>query len=159
MFIIQKRINPNKKGMMIYIIAELFEFIEKVITDLDEAKQSPIYKILFNITNYSVYGNVAIPTFVLFHENVNYVEIIKNDFVKYNPVYNDEIDCFVFKGINNLFYGVKEILKKIHNEYPNDCFILDNLNKIEIFLKLVHNSINMDDLCDILNNNLNIYKK
>ena len=73
-----------------------------------------------------------------------------------NPVYDKNIECIVFKGVNNLFFGIKEILKKINTEYPNDCIVLDNLNKIQIFLKLVKGSMEMDDLCEILNSSLNI---
>lgn len=139
-----------------YIISELFDFIEKCITDLDNAKNTHLYKIINNIiNNTSPNVEIGIPYFILFEENLDYIDIIRHDFVKHNPVYDDESKCFVFKGINRMFYGTKEILKKIHIEYPNDTVILDNLNKIEIFLKIANDSICMDDLCEILNNNLN----
>jgi hypothetical protein len=116
-----------------------------------------MYRIIHNIIkNKSNYIELAIPSFVLFDENVDYIDMIRNDYVKYNPVYDDEIECFVFKGVNNLFLGIKEILKKIHTECPNDPYIMDHLNKIEIFLKIANYTIDMDELCDVLNNNLNM---
>ena len=140
-----------------YILTELFDFIEKCITDLEMGKATHMYRIIHNIImNKSEDVELAIPSFVLFDTNVDYIEIIRHDFVKFNPVYDDAIECFVFKGINKLFYGTKDILKKIHSEYPNDMFISDNLHKINLFLKIASDYISIDELCDVLCNNLNM---
>ena len=141
-----------------YIIAELFDFIEKVIVNVELSKQCSLYKLIDKIIHTNPDNcNLAVPAFILFDStNSNYIEIIQYDHITYNPVYDENIECFVFKGVNNLFFGIKEILKKIHAEYPNDCIVMDNLNKIQIFLKLVKGSMEMDDLCDILNASLNI---
>lgn len=140
-----------------YILTELFDFMEKCIMNIELGKMTHMYRIIYNIiSNKSENVEVAIPSFVLFDSNVDYIEIIRHDFVKFNPVYDDQIECFVFKGINKLFYGIKEMLKKIHTEYPNDAFISDNLNTIDNFLKVARESICMDELCDVFELNIKL---
>lgn len=134
-----------------YIIAEFFDFVDLVITNVEESKQTSIYKVLDHIIKRdSENVDMAIPAYMIFGSNTDYIDMIINDFVKYNPVYNELIECFVFKGINSLFYGVLEILKKITEENPNDLFVYDQLGKMKTFMKIIKDSITLDELCDAM---------
>jgi hypothetical protein len=134
-----------------YIIAEFFDFVDSVITNVEESKQTSIYKVLEHIIKRdSENAEMAIPAYILFGNNPDYIDIIRNDHIKHNPVYNDIIECFVFKGINDLFFGIVEVLRKINEEYPNDTFVLDNTLKMKIFMKIVKESITLDELCDAM---------
>ena len=134
-----------------YIIAEFFNFVDLVITNVEASKQTSIYKVLDHIIKRdSENVDMAIPAYMIFGNNTDYIDMITNDNVKYHPVYNDLIECFVFKGINSLFYGVLEILKKIREEHPNDLFVSDQLSKMKLFMKIVKESITLDELCDAM---------
>ena len=134
-----------------YIIAEFFDFVDLVITNVEESKQTSIYKVLDHIIKRdSENVDMAIPAYMIFGSNTDYIDMIINDFVKYNPVYNELIECFVFKGINSLFYGVLEILKKITEENPNDLFVYDQLGKMKTFMKIIKDSITLDELCNAM---------
>ena len=134
-----------------YIIAEFFDFVDLVITNVEESKQTSIYKVLDHIIKRdSENVDMAIPAYMIFGSNTDYIDMIINDFVKYNPVYNELIECFVFKGINSLFYGVLEILQKITEENPNDLFVYDQLGKMKTFMKIIKDSITLDELCNAM---------
>lgn len=134
-----------------YIIAEFFDFIDSVIGNVEESKNTSIYKVLDHIIKRdSERAEMAVPVYILFGSNTDYIDIIINDYVKYNPVYNELIECFVFIGINDLFFGVLEVLKKINSEYPNDPIVMDNILKMKLFMKIVKESITMDEICNIM---------
>ena len=134
-----------------YIIAEFFDFVNSVIKNLEESKQNSIYKVLEHIIKRdSENVEIAIPVYILFGDNLDYVDIVRNDYVKFHPVYNDLIECFVFKGINSLFFGILEIFKKINKEYPNDQMVSDHLREMKLFMTIVKDSISMEELCDAM---------
>lgn len=135
---------------MIMILADLFEFIDYVcMHGPEKSKEKPFYKLIQNILTKSSEFKCGIPYFILF-ENEDFVDLIKYDYVKYNPVYDETLSCIVFNNIHDLFYGIREVLKKVHQEYPNEQDVKDNYEKIRIFLSIVESSLNMDELCDLL---------
>jgi hypothetical protein len=140
-----------------YIIVELFEFIDTVINDIHAIQQNMIYKFIQVMLNrHRDNVNIGIPIFVVFHniqENViqDYIDIIRFDHSKHNVVYDEFHEVFVFQGVNNLFYGLKEIYQKIHMIYENDLIINENITKIKLFIKQVRQSFVMDNLCDAFN--------
>lgn len=135
-----------------YILTEIFCFIELLCTrGVDHAKESPFYQLIHNIiANEYVDASYAVPYYALF-ENIDYVDTIVHDFVHPTVVYDDIIKCFVFRNMHSLFIGLKSILKKLHNEYPNDQNIQDKFHQITMFVSIVNESMSLDDLCESMN--------
>lgn len=134
------------------ILADLFEFIDYVcIHGPEMCKDKPFYRMIENILTRMPNFKCAIPYFILF-ENRDLIDLIKHDYVKYNPIYDENTSCIIFSNIHDMFYGIREILKKVAEEYPNELGVKDNYDKMKIFISIVENAMNMEELCDLLNN-------
>jgi hypothetical protein len=137
-----------------YILVEIFEFIDSVIRDVGRCKESLIYKLIEKLLKKNDEDLfIGIPVFVLFNNMpekniIHYIDIIRYDHCKYSIVYDERNEMFVFKGVSELFYGMKEIFRKINLIYDDDVFIQDRLKQIKLFLQIVKQSIALDDLCE-----------
>ena len=132
--------------MGILILSEFWSFIESVYKiGFNETKKTNLFKSLNNIIKYLATKPCAIPYWTLF-DNIDYVDLINNDYIKYNPVYDVELESFVFANIFDLYYGVHEIIKKIYENYPNDQDINDKHNIMKQSMSLIKN---YNDICDL----------
>jgi hypothetical protein len=131
------------------ILVDLFEFVEFLCTHGPEkSKEKPFYKLIEHILKKLPNFSCAVPYFILF-ENEEFIDLIRHDHVKYNPIYDENISSFIFNNIHDLFYGIFEILKKINYEYPNVMEVEDKYTKMKLFLNIVENTVNMNDLCEL----------
>lgn len=133
----------------IYIFAEIMEFFDKIIMDTESAKETALFKVMQKIV-FSDEIKIAVPRYVLF-DNTDYIDIMDNSYAKHRPFYDVNMDCFLYKGINNFCYGIQEILKKINDEYPNDMNVFNNYNRVHLALKIINDSIALDELCNAIN--------
>ena len=134
-------------------MAEIFIFMENFVCNgTSESKKSYTYKLITHILTEmeSTPVELGVPYFALFGDETDYVDRVVHDYVGCSISYNELLKSFIFKDINDMFYGCKAILKKINLEVPNDVFIQDRLQTITSFLDMVHNTIAMDELCDTL---------
>lgn len=135
-----------------FILTEVFLFVELVCTrGVDHAKDSLFYKLIHNVVTYEpVSPKYAVPFYAMFDE-LEYVDIIRNDYIHPTVVYDEATQCFVFVNMNGLFMGMKAILKKLHEEFPNDANLQDKYHQLTMFLSIVNDSMSMDELCASMN--------
>lgn len=135
-----------------YIIVEIFEFIDCILNNIHSCKEKALFKFLEYLV-YKKHTNIGIPTFVLF-ENVSdkstkdFIDCIRYDTIKYNPVYDELNDIFVFGNVNDLFFGLREIYKKLHLIYPENIFIKERYQCTRDCLDTIKHNVYLDELCD-----------
>jgi hypothetical protein len=144
--------------MAILILSEFWSFIESVYKiGFNETKKTNLFKSLNNIIKRLSTKPCAIPYWSLF-DNVDYVDLINNDFVKFNPVYDVKLESFVFSNIFDMYYGVYEILKMIREHYPNDYNVEEKYNMIKYAMKLIENYNDMCDLSEYFSNKFTLHE-
>lgn len=130
------------------ILNDLFTFIDFVcIYGVNLAKDSDFYRKISEITNSSEKPHYAVPYQILFH-NHEYLDIIIHDYVHSTISYDKESKSFVFFSMQDLFDGILAIFHKIHLEYPHDPQIVSKIQKIQLFISMIDNAIDMEELCD-----------
>lgn len=127
-----------------------------VCNGISESKNSYTYKMISHILSEmpNTPVELGIPYFALFDTETDYIDRVIHDYIPHSVSYNKELKSFIFKDVNDLFYGCKSILTKINREVPSDLFVEERLSTIRAFLDMVENSIAMDELCDALKSTL-----
>ena len=139
--------------MTIIIIAEiwsLFEYIQKHgDNEIEEVFQ---YKVITNILKNGKQKNiqVGIPYWVMV-ENDDDPKEIQGSMVKYEPLCDDDIDCFVFDQIYDAIYGCLNVSKYLHDCHPNSVFYDSQYHTVKYAVQFMERTVHMDDLCNMFN--------
>jgi hypothetical protein len=133
------------------ILPELWDFICEINTKgVYEAKKHKQFKLLDNIITFTDNYPIGIPFWSLF-ENIENVSIVTYSFTKISIIFDEHLNCFIFKNLYDAFFGIKEIFRTIHYELRNE----ENTNKYNIAKSAINilknNSEKMDDICDLFN--------
>ena len=133
------------------ILPELWDFICEIDTKgVYEAKKHKQFKVLDNIIKFTNNYPIAVPFWSLF-DNIENVSIVTYSFTKISIIFDENLNCFIFKNLYDAFFGIKEIFMTIYYELCDE----ENKNKYNIAKSAINilkqNSEKIDDICDLLN--------
>ena len=132
------------------IISDLLVFVEIIYKrGIQEAKKSKEYILYSDIISGNAHSEIAyyIPKIVLFDEDIDdYTHIL------YNYKYDENIKCFIFKDINECFYGCKNILRLMCVNFPEIEYLREKKTMIDYAITMIENYEDMDTMFDKMSN-------
>ena len=134
------------------ILCEITQFIEHLnVKGTYLIENHPMYKIIRNIIINLNTTPIAIPYWSVIEERHELNRLTKDTSYPI-PHYDEQLECFVFKNINDAVYGCDDILKFALVEFPNDESIQ---SRSLLFQRAIHlmnnNSTDIDDICNMFN--------
>lgn len=128
------------------IISDILVFVEIIYKQgIQEAKKSTQYIIYSDIISSNRHEQIVyyIPKISLLDEDIDNWEYILH---KYK--YDENLRCFIFKDINDCFYGCKDILKLMCMNFPERECLREKKVMIDYAIDIIENYEDMDNMFD-----------
>ena len=118
---------------------------------IETARNSDTYKTFRNINNTMKNEPIAVPYWTIL-DNKDDIDYVLHDHVPHgNPVYDQNIEAFLFKSLNHMFVTIPYIINTIHDHYVNDTkWRLRSLVVKRVTQLLNDTATTIDDLCECM---------